>query len=293
MPILIGASAAGIVALGVLLLAFTSGGSHAPDSVVSRLGTETSPTPTVDLAQRPGGLLEGAMVLAPNPPVPPPSELRSAGGKRFSLPVKAHAGIEDYFGTPRLYGMRHAGVDFSLVGLKDIAVNAACAGSVESTGESPELGLHIIVDCGDDWSTVYGFLESVSAEKGSVVKPGESIGGGSPGEHLHFEIRYQGEPVDPQGYIDIPPKVLPTATPTPTSTPSPTPRTKPTSVSGGTAGPGAPATATATPKFTPTPTDTPTVTPTPTITPTPTWTPTPTRTPRPPATPTPAIPVSR
>lgn len=247
----------------------------------------------MDLARRPGGLVEGAVNLPDVDPQPPPAELRANGGRRFAVPVKSYAGIEDYFGTPRLYGQRHGGIDFSFAGLSDISVTASCRGTVTEAGESDQLGLYAVVDCGEGWSTVYGFLQSRAAVKGDAVSPGFEVGRGADGEHLHFEIRYNGVPLDPVPYIDVPPRFLPTATPTATSTPLPA-----TSTSRAVNGTSPTATATSTPTLapgqpTPTPTDTPTITPTATITPTPTWTPTATRTPARQATPTPTLPVLR
>jgi len=222
-----------------------------------------------------------------SPPAPPSSELRANGGRRFSLPLRAHAGVEDYFGTPRLYGQVHGGVDFSLAGLSDIPVYSACVGVVTSVDQSATLGLHVVVDCGDGWSFVAGFLDSAAANPGDDAGPDIEVGLGRPGAHLHVELRYQEVAIDPAGYMDLPRKVIP-PTPTPTSTPTPTGTATRTPVRGT---PGVAPTATPTPRPnepTPTPTATPTITNTPTITPTPTWTPTPTRTPRPAAsTPTP------
>ncbi len=122
-------------------------------------------------------------------------------GDRFSLPLRAHAGVEDYFGTPRLYGQVHGGVDFSLAGLAEIPVSSACTGMVASVGESPTLGTHVVVDCGDGWSFVAGFLAEATVGSGDGAAPTTEIGKGTPGGHLHVELRYQDVAVDPAGYI--------------------------------------------------------------------------------------------
>ena len=297
LPFIVGGVAL-LLAAGGLAVVFLAGGGNgnAEDATAGSSSSRGStPAPTRDLARRPGGLLEGAATLPETPPSPPASELRSSGGRRFSLPVKSYAGIEDYFGTPRLYGQRHAGIDFSFAGLSEIPVSSACEGSVVETGQSDELGLHVLIDCGSGWTTVYGFLQSVSAAKGDSAHSGKEIGRGTAGEHLHFEIRYNSTPIDPVPYIDVPPRELPTPTPTatptlkPGQTPPPPPAAQPTSS-------GLPPTATPTlapNQPTPTPSNTPTITPTATITPTPTWTPTPTRTPVRAPTATPTRPQSR
>lgn len=277
----------GVVAL-ILVMEFRGGSGTGTTTNGERTLSSASATPTppsdARLANRAGGLTEGAIVPPASPPAPPASELRENGGRRFALPLRAHAGVEDYFGTPRLYGQVHGGVDFSLSGLDEVPVFAACAGVVAAVDESPTLGSHVIVDCGDDWTFVAGFLASTEARSGMAVDPATVIGEGTPGGHLHVEVRFRGVPIDPAGYMDLPRRVIP-PTPTPTNTPAPT-RTAVPAASTATQ-PSSPAGATPTPPGpTSTPTATPTITSTPTITPTPTWTPTPSPTPRR-ATPTP------
>lgn len=292
-PLVAGVAVALGVAASVAVLAF-GGGHDSPAgedgqgvaAVTTRGANSQAGEPS--LSKRAGGLSEGAVIAPANAPVPPAAELRASGGERFSLPLRAHAGVEDYFGTPRLYGQVHGGVDFSLAGLAEIPVFSACAGTVASVGESPTLGTHVVVDCGDGWNFVAGFLAQTTVGAGDGASPTTEIGKGTPGGHLHVELRYQDVAVDPAGYMDLPRRViLPTPTPTPTVRPTST-ETRVASTGAGSAGA---ATATATPRpnqLTATPTATPTITNTPTITPTPTWTPTPTRTPRPAApTPTP------
>jgi len=250
----------------------------------SAASTTESPTATVtravgpDLSKRAGGLAEGAVPPPNTRPTPPSSELRENGGRRFSLPLRAHAGIEDGFGTPRLYGQIHGGVDFSLAGLTEAPVYSACTGVVAAVEESPTLGLHVMVDCGGDWTFIAGFLQRASVLKGDGTGPAYEIGRGTPGGHLHVELRYQAVSIDPAGYMDLPKQALaptPTPTPSPTATLSPTPEATPES-------PTVEPQPSAPPTVTSTPTNTPTITNTPTVTNTPTWTLTPTKTPPPP-----------
>jgi murein DD-endopeptidase MepM/ murein hydrolase activator NlpD len=285
-----GAAVVTVVAM-IGILEFTGGDAGQDGVPVPTPATGTgreavTATAARDLSRRPGGLAEGAISLLADAPEPPAAELRENGGSRFRLPLKAHAGVEDYFGTPRLYGQVHGGVDFSLAGLGEIPVYSACTGVVVAVDESATLGTHVIVDCGDGWSFVAGFLAGVDARPGDQAGPGTVIAQGSPGGHLHVELRYEDSAVDPEGYLDLPRKVIP-PTPTPTITPGPT-RTATRVAPTPTPVAGVPPAATSTSGPTPTATPTPTVTRTPTITPTPTWTPTRTPTPpRPAATPTP------
>lgn len=285
-PLVAGVAVALGVAASVAVLAFGGGDGSPPGEDGQGAAAVTTRGPDsqrdgANLSKRAGGLSEGAVIAPAKAPVPPAAELRANGGGRFSLPLRAHAGVEDYFGTPRLYGQVHGGVDFSLAGLAEIPVFSACAGMVASVGESPTLGTHVAVDCGDGWSFVAGFLAETAVAAGDTAGPTTEIGKGTPGGHLHVELRYQDVAVDPAGYLDLPRRVI---LPTPTPTPTPRPTSTATRVASTGAGGAGAATATATPRPdqpTATPTSTPTITNTPTITPTPTWTPTPTRTPQP------------
>lgn len=289
-PVVLGVLAIALGAGAFLVYALSGGGTSESDEeddgqqiVLPNAPTSVSAADGPDLSNRPGGLSEGAVAGG--------AVVSNAPARQFALPLKAHAGVEDYFGTPRLYGQMHGGVDFSLAGLAEAPVLAVCDGTVTTVSESATLGTHVIVDCGGGWSMAVGFLERAGIAEGTEVFVGETVGFGEPGGHLHLELRYEGSVVDPTDHMDLPRRVVipPTPTPTPTNTATPRPAA---TQSGGTAAKSTP-TRTPTPGPTSTPTATPTVTNTPTITPTPTWTPTPTRTPRPiPPTPTP-LPVSR
>ena len=63
----------------------------------------------------------------------------------------------------------------------------------------------IIVKHNDQWLTAYGHNRKRLVSEGSVVKSGQQVGAlGSTGatrNMLHFEIRLNGKPVDPQLYL--------------------------------------------------------------------------------------------
>jgi murein DD-endopeptidase MepM/ murein hydrolase activator NlpD len=61
----------------------------------------------------------------------------------------------------------------------------------------------ILISHGNGYSTVYAHLSKQLVKAGDQVKKGDLIGkmgstGRSTGPHLHFEIRENGTPIDPQ-----------------------------------------------------------------------------------------------
>ncbi|MBI2767101.1 MAG: M23 family metallopeptidase [Chloroflexi bacterium] len=234
--------------------------------------TGASPEASTADAALEGGITEPAAEQAQ-------SEAAAQGAKngRFSMPLKAWTAVTDRYGAPRGPALIHAGIDLALDTYYHAPVYSACTGTALASSYSSTYGIYVVVDCGDGWSTLYGHLSEKRVAAGDAVTPGTVVGlagstGFSTGEHLHFEIRWNGGAVNPEKYLDFgiapgtPLSTSPLWTPpkpkAPTATPAPD----------GPAGP----TATATPIP---PTNTPTPTPTPTRTPTPT--PTPTRKPPP------------
>lgn len=237
---------------------------------------------------------EGA-VLADSEVRASPDE-RPAG--RFIMPLANWSAVTDRFGAPRGPGFVHGGIDLALEGLSRSPVYASCAGTVTTASLSSVYGYHVILDCGEGWGSLYGHLSEIRVREGQYLPQGAVLGltgstGFSTGEHLHFEIWYRGQRVNPEDYLDFKiPEGTPlssgplvfgpgsrpaggngaAATNTPGTTNTTTPEATATNVP-----PTATATATHTPTNTPTPTPTPTFTPTPTPVP-----PTPTRTPTPP-----------
>ncbi|MCA9830177.1 MAG: peptidoglycan DD-metalloendopeptidase family protein [Dehalococcoidia bacterium] len=223
---------------------------------------------------------EGAVAL-PSGSAAAVAQAVDSGG-RFTFPLVDWVRVTDRYGAPRGNGLVHGGIDLAVSG--HVPVLAACEGAVVSAAYSGTYGNHVVVDCGDGWSTLYGHLSAMTVEVGDHVGKNTGLGrsgstGYSTGEHLHFEIRYYGTPFNPESYLDF--KIAPG---TPLSDgPIVFPR-NPRSAEPGAVDDSSEATPTLEP--TPTSTPTPTKTPTPTATPTVTNTPTPTPTPRPP-TPTP------
>jgi hypothetical protein len=107
------------------------------------------------------------------------------------------------------YGPGHPlGIDISLDPNADSPVRAAAAGVVTFAGGDAccEYGLHVEVDHGGGWSTLYGHLAQVLVSEGQEVEQGDLIGfggatGDAAGKHLHFELHQGGSTVDPLRYL--------------------------------------------------------------------------------------------
>jgi murein DD-endopeptidase MepM/ murein hydrolase activator NlpD len=95
----------------------------------------------------------------------------------------------------------HLGVD--IAGPRDAPVMAAAPGVVERTGTDDFLGNFVEIRHGLGYLTVYGHLNRIAVNKNDQVAAGQVVAymgesGQASGPHLHFEIWYQGEAVDPR-----------------------------------------------------------------------------------------------
>lgn len=103
--------------------------------------------------------------------------------------------------------MMHKGID--LAAAEGTPVKVTADGIVEKTEDWPEgYGKYIIVVHDDVYTTLYAQLSEMKVKVGDRVYRGEVIGlvgssGLSTAPHLHYEVRKDGEPVDPAGYFDI------------------------------------------------------------------------------------------
>jgi murein DD-endopeptidase MepM/ murein hydrolase activator NlpD len=102
------------------------------------------------------------------------------------------------------WGRLHEGIDIG-VGY-GTPIRAAAAGRVVYAGWMSGYGNLVAIDHGGGVSTAYGHQSSVAVGVGQVVSQGQTIGyvgctGHCFGPHLHFEVRINGSPVDPLGYL--------------------------------------------------------------------------------------------
>jgi murein DD-endopeptidase MepM/ murein hydrolase activator NlpD len=101
------------------------------------------------------------------------------------------------------WGRMHEGIDIAAPA--GTAIHAAASGTIIFAGWMGGYGNMVIIDHGGGLATAYAHMSSIWLSGGSVAR-GASIGGvgttgSSTGNHLHFEVRVNGQPVDPMGYL--------------------------------------------------------------------------------------------
>jgi murein DD-endopeptidase MepM/ murein hydrolase activator NlpD len=189
------------------------------------------------LAYRPNAIVDAASLEAGSfvllvdatrkPPPPPPPVIVTtdpnggetappfaglgpeASGGLFSSPLNSYLGVSDAFGTGRGAGRIHEGIDLDLYNMHRSPIFSACDGRVTRVEYlTYSYGYHVVVDCGDGWTTLYAHMSQIDVVVGQSVGQGAALGysgttGFTTGEHLHFEIRSYGTPVNPAQYISF------------------------------------------------------------------------------------------
>ncbi len=108
----------------------------------------------------------------------------------------------------RGYTGYHAGID--LAAPMGSTIMAAAAGTVTYAGWYKGYGNMVDIQHADGLITRYAHMSSYAPELGygTPVKAGQMVGlvgrtGHSTGNHIHFEVRYQGRAVDPAPFIGV------------------------------------------------------------------------------------------
>jgi len=131
---------------------------------------------------------------------PAPAGPIRQGGGGYIWPVNGP--VVSPFG--QRWGRLHAGVDIAVPA--GTPIRAAASGSVAMAGWMGGYGQYTCIQHGGGIATCYAHQSSIGVSAGQSVKQGQVIGsvgctGHCFGDHLHFEVRINGSPVDPMGYL--------------------------------------------------------------------------------------------
>jgi murein DD-endopeptidase MepM/ murein hydrolase activator NlpD len=102
------------------------------------------------------------------------------------------------------WGRMHQGIDIGVP--YGTPIHAAAAGTVIYCGGEEGYGNFVVIDHGGNLATAYAHQSQIAVSCGEHVEQGQVIGyvgctGHCFGPHLHFEVRVDGNPVDPLGYL--------------------------------------------------------------------------------------------
>lgn len=166
---------------------------------------------TLATIEREGGGLKQMLGMEKTPPrVDLTSLVFKYRPERAAQVRLSEGGAPFYFESPPTEGFiiskgfspEHQGIDFAAP--PGSPVFAPAAGRIRSVGWDSIYGNCTIIAHSPELETFYGHLERVLVAKGDSVNPRDLIGfvgstGRSSGPHLHFEVRYKGERLDPSG----------------------------------------------------------------------------------------------
>ncbi len=141
-----------------------------------------------------------AAVAKPAPADEPAADLPDH--PKFAWP--ADGNVRRGFTPPARRGA-HSAID--IAGEEGDPVRATAKGRVVFAGNEPKkFGQLVVIDHGGGWFSAYAKLQEVSVKKGKKVRAGDQVGllgntGSTPNTELHFELRHNNVPVDPESVL--------------------------------------------------------------------------------------------
>lgn len=125
----------------------------------------------------------------------------------YILPVEHPSlRISSKFGARRGGGRCHKGIDLDVP--EGVAVVAARSGIATFAGWDGAYGKIIVLGHEEGYETAYAHLCECHVQENEPVEQGQVIGkvgctGNATGSHLHFELRHNGTPVDPEPWMTM------------------------------------------------------------------------------------------
>jgi murein hydrolase activator len=124
---------------------------------------------------------------------------------RLHAPVRGQ--VSERFGSPRAdSGLSWRGLFIQAPAGRE--VKAVAAGRVVFADWLRGFGNLLILDHGDGFMSLYGNNETLMSQVGEPVRGGDTVAtvgstGGNTASGLYFELRYQGKPFDPLGWLNL------------------------------------------------------------------------------------------
>lgn len=136
----------------------------------------------------------------PSAPAAPSSPTPASSSSGFVWPVGGS--LVSPFG--QRWGRLHSGIDIAAPA--GTPVVASAAGTVAYAGSMSGYGLIVVIQHAGGIATAYAHNSSIAVSVGQAVAQGQTIAavgctGHCFGDHVHFEVRVGGSPVDPMGYL--------------------------------------------------------------------------------------------
>lgn len=138
-------------------------------------------------------------------------EIARAAAIPNAKPLAGKLDVSSEFGLRRNpFGRRgyemHSGIDFR--GPVGTPIYATADGTVTAAAYNGGYGRQVVINHGYGFVTSYAHMSTIQVEAGIKVKRGEVVGtlgstGRSSGPHLHYEIHYEGKPVNPRYHLKL------------------------------------------------------------------------------------------